>query len=164
MSRSELDPPKVITTSGGQEILVSAVDYDWLSRFSWSVGSHGYAQRFLPRIDAAAACRLMHRELLGLQPRDGRIGDHINGNTLDNRRSNLRVVTASQSSSNVAARGISGYRGVYPNGGRWIARGKKNGEVHNLGTYDTPEEAAEVARAWRLAHLPGYVDRQGATA
>ena len=160
-SPSEVDAPKVITTSKGDEILVSAVDHAWLSQFSWSIGGHGYAQRFLPRAGtASAACVLMHRELLGLAAGDGRIGDHINGDKLDNRRANLRVVTPSQSSSNVAARGISQSRGVYPTrSGRWIARGKRDGQIVHLGTFDTVEEAAVIAHEWRLAHLPGYVDR-----
>jgi hypothetical protein len=42
---------------------------------------------------------------------------------------------------------------------KWQARGKHGGTEFYLGTYRTPEEAAAVAHAWRLANLPGYTGR-----
>jgi len=38
----------------------------------------------------------------------------------------------------------------------WAARAKYKGRLYNLGTYDTPEEAAQVSHEWRLINLPGY--------
>lgn len=121
-----------------------------------SIGSHGYAQ--LTGVVSGSTV-LLHRWLLGLERGDGLIGDHINGNRLDCRRENLRAVTPGESSANVAGRAGSGFRGVYPCRGRWQARCKKNGKIHNLGTFDTPEEAASVSQAFREIYLPGYVDR-----
>jgi hypothetical protein len=120
-----------------------------------SVGSHGYAQ-----IWADGRVWVLHRWLLGLERGDKRMADHINGNRLDNRRSNLRVVTPSESSSNVRGRASSGFRGVYPNHGRWAAASKLNGRKIHLGTYDTPEEAAAVSHHWRVDNLLGYIDRR----
>lgn len=120
-----------------------------------SIGSHGYAQLTGVEKDVV----LFHRWLLGLRRRDGLIGDHIDGNPLDCRRRNLRVVNASQSSANVRARAKSGFRGVYPNKSRWIARCKQNGRIINLGTYDTAEEAATVSGVWRMQHLAGFTGR-----
>lgn len=137
-------------------VLVDDADGEGLGRLS--IGSHGYVQMFR----GAGEVTLLHRHLLGLVVGDGLIGDHVDGNPLDCRRSNLRVVTASESSANVAARAGSGFRGVYPNKGRWIARCKYHGKIVNLGTYDEPEVAAAVAHAWRLEHLPGYIDRPAA--
>lgn len=129
------------------------LDDPWPGRIS--VGSHGYAQVTVP---GHGRVSLLHRVLLGLQPGDGLIGDHRNRSVLDCRRSNLRVVDAAESSSNVSARTASGYRGVYrAPSGRWVARGKVRGRMVSLGTYDTVEEAAEVAGRWRAVHLPGYV-------
>lgn len=119
-----------------------------------SLGSHEYAQMF-----DNGRVTLVHRWVMGAQHRDGKIVDHINGNRLDCRKVNLRIVTASESSSNVKGRARSGYRGVYPNKDRWMARGKFGGHLIHLGTYDTPEEAARVAHEWRLANLPGYTGR-----
>jgi hypothetical protein len=114
------------------------------------IGTHGYVM---------SGAGLLHRELLGLVPGDRKIGDHINGDRLDNRAVNLRVVDPSMSSSNVRGRARSGYRGVYPNKDRWAAAAKKNGKKIHIGTYDTPQEAARVSQEWRQANLPGYVER-----
>lgn len=144
----------VIPTASGHEVLV---DSDLVIPGSVSIGSHGYAQ--VTRVRPGSVV-LLHRWILDIYDAGPRvIGDHINGNPLDCRRSNLRVVTASQSSANVTGRAASGYRGVYPNKSRWSARAKFAGRIHNLGTYDTPEEAATISHAWRVANLPGYVDR-----
>lgn len=124
-----------------------------------SVGSHGYAQ--LSGVQHGVVV-LLHRWLLGLSPGDRLIGDHKDGNPLDCRRSNLRVVTPGESSANVAARAGSGFRGVYLCRGRWQARCKYRGKIHSLGTFDNPEEAAAASHAWRLDNLPGYVDRPAA--
>lgn len=122
-----------------------------------SIGSHGYAQLTGVRPTVV----LLHRWLLGITDA-GRdvIGDHINGDRLDNRRMNLRVVTAAESSANVRASGASGHRGVYPaRSGRWQARGKRGRLTVHLGTFTTLEEAAAVAASWRATNLPGYVNR-----
>lgn len=121
-----------------------------------SIGSHGYAQGMFD-----GRFGLLHRWILGLERGDPRKGDHVNGKPFDNRRSNLRIVDASGSSSNVKGRGKSGYRGVYPCRGKWQARGKLDGRMYHLGTYDTPEAAHTIASAWRSANLPGYVSRAG---
>jgi hypothetical protein len=122
-----------------------------------SIGSHGYAQLTGVRLDVV----LLHRWLLGiLDAGPAVLGDHINGDRLDCRRSNLRVVTPAESSANVRGRAASGYRGVYStSGGRYYAAAKQGGRIIRLGVVDDPVEAAEVADAWRQEHLPGYVRR-----
>jgi hypothetical protein len=91
------------------------------------------------------------------QKGDERIVDHINRDKLDNRKSNLRFVDASESSSNTARRGRSGLRGVYRHKtGRWYAKAQVRGKMHYLGTYETSEEAYEVVHQWRLLNMPGY--------
>jgi hypothetical protein len=118
------------------------------------IGSHGY-----PIVYRDNQQQLMHRWLLGLRSGDGQMGDHLNGDKLDNRRANLRIVTPGESSANVRGRAGSGFRGVYPNHKRWAAAAKQHGKKIHLGTYDTPEEAYTVATDWRRANLPGWVDR-----
>lgn len=86
----------------------------------------------------------MHRLVLGLtNPK--LIGDHINGNTLDNRRANLRIATKSQNAVNRRKKKPkSGYVGVRANGARWQAFHYINKKFHSLGQFDTPQEAAMV--------------------
>lgn len=136
-------------------VLLDAEDVERLGARKLSIGSHGYAQMW-ERKDVT----LVHRWVLGLERGDRRIGDHINGNKLDNRRSNLRIVDASGSSQNVSGRGRSRFRGVYPTRqGRWQAKVKWRGEVYYLGTFTTEEEAAAVAEAKRRELMPYYVSR-----
>jgi hypothetical protein len=136
-------------------VLLDAEDIQALGRRKLSVGSHGYAQMWEQK-----TVTVVHRWVLGLCKGDRRIGDHINGNRLDNRRSNLRIVDASGSSQNVSGRGRSRFRGVYPTRqGRWQAKVKFKGKYYCLGSFDTEEEAAAVADAKRRELMPFYVSR-----
>jgi hypothetical protein len=83
----------------------------------------------------------MHRLILGFKTGDRRIGDHINGNTLDNRRCNLRECTVQQNNQNRKSK--KKYKGVYKDGKRWYAKIHiKNGREQWLGTYATAKQAA----------------------
>jgi hypothetical protein len=82
--------------------------------------------------------------------------DHVNGNGLDNRRANLRPATHQQNMRNkrTQARSEAGYKGVFSDGnGRWRARIFCNGQRFNLGSYDTPEEAALIYNAAAEKHF-----------
>lgn len=138
------------------EFVTVLLDEPWPRKLS--VGSHGYVQTYVSQTER---CALLHRVLLGLSIGDKRIGDHINGNPLDCRRSNLRVVSPAESSANVSGRGSHGVRGVrgvtqLPYGS-WGAYGSRDRHRTWLGTFPTFEEAAAVAEAWRLKNLPGYI-------
>lgn len=84
----------------------------------------------------------MHSFLLGKI--EGKVIDHINGNGLDNRRSNLEHVSASANARNVTAHKKS--VGVYyrASTGRYEASICHNYHIKHLGTYDTIEEAQEA--------------------
>jgi hypothetical protein len=74
--------------------------------------------------------------------------DHRNGNTLDNRKSNLRVCTHQQNQWNrKRAPGVSRFKGVAHwknglNGRVWRARIEKDGQRHFLGDFPTQLAAA----------------------
>jgi len=107
-----------------------------------------YATRKV-RLEAGGWCGLkLHREVLRLHHGDGQIVDHLNGDTLDCRRANLRVVTNQENQRNrggARADGSSGFLGVSRDGSGWWATIKVNGKRKYLGTFPTPE-AANVAR------------------
>lgn len=93
----------------------------------------------------------LHRVLMGVTDPNV-IVDHINGNGLDNRRENLRLVTKAQSQWNKTGgrTSASGYKGVYRYHNRynkhrpWRARIGVHGKYIELGLFPTPEEAARA--------------------
>lgn len=103
--------------------IVDDDDHDELSAYQWKPA----VDRKTP--DLVYAIRhfgqhgfeLMHRRIAGA--RKGEIVDHVNGNTLDNRRANLRTVSARHSTWN--RRGYSRmtpFKGVRRVGATWYAR------------------------------------------
>jgi hypothetical protein len=89
----------------------------------------------------------MHRVIMNAP--HGLFVDHISGNGLDNRRCNLRLATNSQNVANQrkGSRGHPRYKGITQRpSGKWsaqISTGHGRGAKF-LGSFDTPEEAAEV--------------------
>lgn len=85
---------------------VDPEDLPRVSQFNWhrSVPSkklrHVYAYR--KATGKKTGTISMHRDLMGAPP--GMYVDHINGDTLDNRRSNLRIVTPQENCQNTRAR------------------------------------------------------------
>ncbi len=82
----------------------------------------------------------LHRLLLGLDFGDKRVVDHIDGNPLNNCRSNLRVCTNTENSRNRGRNknNTSGLKGVFWN------KGTKNWRVQiSLGCFSSKEEAYE---------------------
>lgn len=130
-------------------VLMDVDDYVALAGRRVSIGSHGYAQVWQrPRM------LLLHRWIMGVPPgvRYTVVVDHIDRNVLDCRRRNLRLVTAAQSNLNrvVASRDLP--VGVYrARSGRFCAAITRRCKDYHLGTFDTPEQAADAvmeARRW----------------
>ena len=102
-----------------------------------------YAARTVPG-NGVSHSAILHREVLGLRRGDGKIVDHINGNGLDCRRSNLRVVTNQENLRNrggAQPSSVSGILGVTRRKDGWLARIKIDGKPKNLGLFSTAEEA-----------------------
>ncbi len=79
--------------------------------------------------------------------------DHVNGNSLDNSKDNLRQVTRKENCRNVSLmpNSASGYCGVnwHEPSGKWRARVKVDGKENYLGLFDDPQEAAIRIKAIR---------------
>lgn len=131
-----------IALSRSKTALVDADDYEAISRHKWHCLAIGYAARSVFS-GSRRAMVYMHRQITGAS--DGQIVDHINGNTLDNRKENLRIVDKSQNNRNkiCPTKSRSGYRGVIQTPeGRWKAYSKHEGKFKHLGHHDSPESAA----------------------
>lgn len=135
--------------AGQFEAIVSCEDSD-LANVSWNIFAGKYAQR---RPAKNAKLISMHRVILErmiapLKLEKGQEVDHIDGNGLNNQRSNLRRATPSQNGANKGKKSnnTSGYKGVYyhPLSGLWAARVQFNKKVYSAGYFKTPEEAHEA--------------------
>ncbi|MBL0320674.1 MAG: HNH endonuclease [Alphaproteobacteria bacterium] len=126
---------KEITLSKGFVCIVDDDDYEYLSQYRW------HSMKGKVRVYASRSYKrsqiIMHRELMN--PPIGFVVDHINGNTLDNRRSNLRICTHSQNNVNVKQKNKTGYKGVKLENGKWVARIQIT-----IGTFASAEEAARA--------------------
>jgi HNH endonuclease/AP2 domain len=133
-----------------------------LAASRWSLNDSGYAIRFVPRGDGTYRQERMHRVILGLGNDDPRQADHINGDTLDNRRVNLRIVTHAQNAQNMAAHrdAKSPYRGVdwFKPHGKWRARACIAGQTYDLGYFTDELEAAKAARSFREQYMTHNVE------
>ena len=146
-------PPSALINRSGHTVgyvLIDPEDRHLLASHRWYIDSTGYASR--------GAVRL-HRQILGLKRGDGLEVDHINGDKLDNRRENLRIVSHAENTQNVRTK-KGRLRGVYCDArdGVWYAQVKHAGKRHHLGRFKTPEEAAAAASAARLRLLPGTIE------
>lgn len=138
-----------IPLTKGKYCLIDREDYDLVSSYKWCVSSYGYAVRGTRKMvngKSKSFIHYMHREIIGAPV--GLEVDHINGDKLDNRRSNLRVCTRQQNEWNKPAniRSKTGYKGVF-----WSKQARKyaswintNGKIKHLGFYESSVEAAKA--------------------
>lgn len=151
-----------ITLTKGFVALVDDEDFDALAAHRWhamvSATGNAYAGRKTgPR--SGRKLVLMHRVICHAP--EGLLVDHFDHNTLNNRRSNLRLATRSQNNVNRVG-GVSKkspFKGACLDRGAWRSSIKFKGVVFNLGRHKTAEEAARAydAKARELhgefAHL-----------
>jgi len=138
---------KKIPLSNGGYTIVDDSDFERLNKRSWRLNNRGYVSRTTTKKGRGTGI-YMHRVILGLRRGDGKIADHINGNPLDNRRSNLRIVDSSRNSQNrTKKKSVSSqYIGVswFKRDGKWRALIRVNKRQVFLGHFDNEEEAAKV--------------------
>jgi hypothetical protein len=94
--------------------------------------------------------------IMGLKKGDRLHVDHLDSDPLNNRRSNLRVGTASMNGQNRTQwRSSHGYRGTWRTpAGSWTAFATMARVRNCLGTYATEKEAALVAATFRAENMP----------
>jgi len=139
---------KYIHLTKGQNAMVDDQDYEYINQWKWLCSSHGYAVRveYLGggRKNTKRQTIKMHRLIMDT-PIDMET-DHINGDRLDNRKENLRIVTRTENQHNrkLNSNNTSGYKGVhlYKPTNRWVARITVNSRLLLLGYFEEIKEAA----------------------
>ncbi len=136
---------KTIEMAGGFVTLVDDEDFEYLNQFKWHTCrscNTWYAVRELIRRNGPTSKIRMHRVIMN--PPEGKYIDHINHDGLDNRRSNLRIVTTRENIMNMERGNSTGYLGVKRHYDKFGAQIRINGKRIWLGRYDTAEEAHNV--------------------
>ena len=124
-------------------IIVDKQDQHLLDSGGWYINNMGYVAKDKQKNNIRQRY-LLHRVIMNA-PKN-KLVDHINGNPLDNRRSNLRLASKAQNAMNSDIRvqlGRSGYRGIsWSNQAqRWLVRFWANGKQIYGGSFMTVEEA-----------------------
>ena len=136
---------------------VDLEDFDRLSGFKWYLVANGYAM--------AAPCKNGKREYFYMHhmlvPKTkGKEVDHINGDKLDNRKMNLRLVSCqgNQANEKLSKNNTSGFKGVHwdKTKRKWGARIKVNYTGIFLGRYDNKIDAAKAYNQAALKHFGEY--------
>lgn len=137
---------KKIKLTKEQYAIVDNEDFEYLNQFRWSYLDRGKYTGYAIRSGRGKTV-YMHREIMGTK--DGELTDHIDGDGLNNRRSNLRIASPAQNQANRRPRkiGSSGVVGVYLSKGKkksWQARYSRDDKWLHIGYFLTKEEAGEA--------------------
>ena len=140
-----------IPLTRGKYAIVDPDDYERLSRHKWhvsGVSGTAYAVRSVKTENGKYSAVAMHRMVLSVPP--GMLVDHINRNSLDDRKANLRPATYSENGRNRTkySKGTyaSQYKGVTRHGGEqpWEAGITVHGTYIRLGRFRSEVEAARA--------------------
>ena len=141
----------------------------WLLRLRWKLLRRPDGLAYVARDDRRhipgyTGVKLLHRAITGA--RRVEIVDHKNGDTLDNRRENLRIATSTQNNRNISPgrkNNTSGFLGVgwHVARGKWQASIRVGGKLQYLGLFDDVE-AARAARREAELRLWGIEPRRAA--
>lgn len=150
----KVDSYREIPLSRGQVAIVSAEDYDEVASLPWYALWYPHTKSYYAvRGEGSKGNRKlisMHRQLLRLESGDKRIGDHANGDTLDNRRGNLRIATHQQNNQNcrLSSRNTSGLKGAFWHKRlkRWQAAIRVDGRLVYLGYHQSAQDAHNAYR------------------
>lgn len=131
-----------ITLFNGLKTKVNTEDYNKYKNFSWTFGGSG-----MPSVKGwyKGKREYLHR-LITNCPKEY-VVDHINRDTLDNRKCNLRICTHKDNMSNrISKTGTSKYKGVNwdKNRNKWAVYIRYNNKTYNLGRYENEKEAGRT--------------------
>ena len=140
---------KEILLTQDQVALVDDEDYYWLNQYKWNADWQPDARSYYASRSTEGRHFYMARNIMNC-PKDRQV-DHIDHNTLNNQRSNLRICTIDQNQQNrrITGNGTSRYKGVFwaKDRQKWRAgiglRDVFGQKFHiSLGQFDLEEDAA----------------------
>ena len=155
MPKPELNPNEFILDgeiiriklNGGKESIIDRDDYEKVKNIRWRINDQGYVKEA-----RSYSARILARVVSGAPP--GKVVDHINHDTLDNRKVNIRVCTQMQNTRNtqIASNNTTGYKGVSAirskSGLKYRAYITHDGYRREIGRYNDKVEAAKAYNIW----------------
>jgi plasmid maintenance system killer protein len=154
---------KEMRLTQGQVALVDDEDYEWLNQWKWQAkhdkstkGYYAVRSKYEGYVDGKDICKcvLMHRAIMSKiihnELNSSKEVDHINHDTLDNTRTNLRIVSSRQNRQNLKKQSSSKYPGVTwkKRDQKWQAQIQVNGSYRYIGVFD---EERSAAKAYEMA-------------
>lgn len=153
---------KEMKLPSGHSCLVDDEDYDYLLMWAWRRCAAGYVvantSRHHLKMGAPKVIR-MHRLLLNA-PLD-MVVDHIDGNKLNNQKSNIRLCSNAQNSYNSKGKpssktGVKGVVGSLHRPGWYDVFIHVNRKTYRCGTFLTIREAAEAYNNAAIKHFGDF--------
>lgn len=154
-----IDNYVVFNTYNGESFLIDYEDLDKVKEHCWCNDGRGY---FVSHINRKRVS--LHRLIMDCPK--GKVVDHIHGSEsrYDNRKSNLRIVTASQNAMNkkIPSNNSSGTVGVYweEKCNKWRARIFAYGDKIDLGYYTNKDDAIKARREGEDKYFGEYSRHQ----
>lgn len=144
----------MIWSISGYDVLLDDEDYDRLKGFKYYVHKRiadKYGRYYFARhicTEGKKTLTTLHRDVMGCTNGDGKTVDHVYGDTLDNRRENLRFSTVAENSRNQKINKVntSGIKGVswHKRIRKWQAQIKISGKKICLGYYADIKDAEKA--------------------
>lgn len=131
--------------------LVDKEDWDKVKQYKWYCHQYDSGKKYCQGTLKNGEKVRLHHFILGISKNTlkGKVVDHINGNSLDNRKSNLRIVSQKENMLNMKPNdAMKGIRVHYLKDGtpRYGARISYNYKTISLGTFDTLEQAQKARK------------------
>jgi hypothetical protein len=148
----------VLLTSGEKTTAYEIDDdqYEHISKYQWGLMITETGHKYIRRTTKTKTLveLLLHRYILN--PPNGFYVDHIDGNGLNNKISNLRICSNSQNQMNAKLRkdNTSGYKGVHWDAWsqKWRAEILADGIHYRLGRFKTKEDAIDARLKAMVEH------------
>lgn len=152
---SEYTPPT------GCWAIVDDDDFERFGTLEWRV-KREHSDPYVVCYREEGDLRLHHEiaKCAGMLTEERPIPDHKNGCTFDNRRCNIRPANSVESTRNRRlTSNKTGWPGVSPEGNKWIARIRFQGERLRFGPFDTSYEAAVEYQRQKFNRFGEYARR-----
>lgn len=143
--------------SNKNEFKFDKEDFEIVSKHNWFKTKNGYFAAIVP--SSGRKHISLHRLIMNVNDSEIDV-DHINHDVSDNRKENLRLVSASQNASNmrITSTNKTGIKGVYwsKKMNKWGARAMMNYKSIHLGYFNDINEAKRVREQWEINNQKDY--------